>query len=282
LDPIELQLVPLINLRIEVSTYGGLFNNEAFLRQFSAKRRPNDPISTPYENWYGRSELFLTRIMRSCILNIESAVCTCVYLEAAFRNLLTERIKEGVNNPFTLGARGTTANVYDSLPALVNEGYRLSKSNPDLWERTKAFYREVRNPLFHGKELKDADLGAAKSAIALILELFGWLDFWFDMNNIIENGRQLAEIHDYKSVIGQIVVPDFVPDKAPKSTENVTELPNVENVSGMWLAEYLQFTLETNEEKFMNLRMSPRAAMRMLGYLALAQKNTGWPLPQRL
>jgi hypothetical protein len=50
----------------------------------------------------------------------------------------------------------------------------------------------------------------------------------------------------------------------------------------MWLAEYLQFTLETNEEKFMNLRMSPRAAMRMLGYLALAQKNTGWTLPQRL
>ena len=282
MDAIDLQFIPLINLRIEVSNYLGLFDNDTFLKQFSHKRRKNDPINTLYESWYGRSELFLTRLLRSCILNIESAVCTCVYFEAAFSDILSDHIKEGVNNPFSLGGRSTTANVYDRLPALVNEDYRLSKSNPGLWERTRQFYREVRNPIFHGKELKNPDPLPVKKSLGLILDLFTWLDSWFDLNRLIKKGRQLSEIPNYQEVIGQIVVPDYVPTKAPKSSKDVMELPNVVNVSGMWLAEYLQFTLETTEDKFMNIRMSPKAAMRMLGYLALAQKHTGWPLPERL
>jgi hypothetical protein len=230
LTSLELQLVPLINLRIEISTYLGLFNSQAFLGQF-AHRRGNDPINTPYESWYGRSELFLTRVLRGCILNIESAVCTCVYFEAAYRNILTERLKEGVNNPFSLGGRSTTANVYDKLPGLISEQFKLSIANHDLWEHTKLFYQDVRNPIFHGKELKDADPLQVKDKLALILELFAWLDSWFDMEKLIEGGKLLARIHDYSSVIGQLVVPDQVPPNTPKSTDTIYEIPNVANVS---------------------------------------------------
>jgi hypothetical protein len=280
-DVIDLQPVPLINLRIEISTYLGLFNNDAFLGQFG-KRKANDAINTPYESWYGRSELFLTRVLRTCILNIESAVCTSVYFEAALRDILTDQIREAVNNPFSLGGRSTAANVYDRLPGLIDNQYKLSVSNPALWERAKAFYRDVRNPIFHGKELTSSNPLPVKEQLVLILDLFGWLDSWFDLNKLIDNGRQLTRIHNYNDVISQIVVPDHVPANAPKSTDQVVELPNVTNVSGMWLADYLQFTLETNEGKFMNMRMSPKAAMRMLAFLALAKKHTGWPVPERL
>jgi len=278
---LSLRLVPLINLRIEVSTYLGLFRQEAFLRQF-VNRRANDPINTPYESWYGRSQLFLTRVLRTCILNIESAVCTCTYLAASFHTILDERIREAVNNPFSLQGKTTPINVYDRLPGLISEKYMLSRSDPDLWREVKVFYREIRNPLFHGKELEHDDPLPVRETLNLILRIFDWLDSWFDLNQLLKNGRQVAEIPDYGRSIGQIVVPDFVPPETPKSFGDVVELPSVEDVSGMWLAEYLQFTLRSAGKEFLNFRMSPKAAMKMLGFLALAQKHTGWPLPERL
>ena len=53
------------------------------------------------------------------------------------------RIKEAVNNPFCLGGRSTAVNVYDRLQALIDEEMKLSKCNPELWEQTKQFYKDI-------------------------------------------------------------------------------------------------------------------------------------------
>lgn len=282
---IELQRIPLLNLRREVAVFIGLFNNDVFIKQFKSSGQANDSINTPYESWYGRKEVFLTRILQTSILNIESAVCSCVYLEAKFRGISSDEITAAVNNPFILTKRkagGTAERFFNQLPSLIDEKIKLSYFNNELWEKTDCFYKEIRNPIFHGKELKKDDPSQVKECLNLIFELFKWIDSWFDLNKLIKGGGSFKKIPEFKDFIRQLVVPDFVPSKTPESRGDIYEVPSVTDVTGMLITEYLQLTLNTVDDKFMNLRMSPKAAMRLLGYLALAQKKTGWPLPKRI
>lgn len=282
LKNIKLRQIPIINLRLEVSNYMGLFNNDEFCSQFNRVRKKNDSINTIYESWYGRSELLLTQILRQSILNIESAVCSCVYFLSAFKGMQNERIIEAVKNPFTLGGRSTAINVYDRLPALIDENFKLSIMNYELWLETKDFYQEIRNPLFHGKELTENNPKNVQFILEFILKLFKWLDTWFDLNELIENASSLSDIPEFENFINQIVIPDYIPQRKNKSTDKLIETPVISDISGIWVQKYVQITTVTDMDKSMNLYLSPKAAMKLLGYLALAQKNRGWRIPERL
>ncbi len=277
-----MQQIPILNLRMEVSNYMGLFNNEKFCAQFNRLRKRNEPINTIYESWYGRSELLLSQILRTSILDIESAICSCVYFEAGFRDILNTQIKEATKNPFILGGKGTAINYYDRLPSLIDKSFKLSCNNVELWKETKDFYKNIRNPLFHGKELNENKPKNVKIALEFILRLFDWLDSWFDLNKLIQNVASLSKIPEFDRFIDQIVIPDYVPNDKPQSRSDLIEVPGVTDVSGISIQEYIHLTLKTVDDKYMNIKLSPKASMEMLGYLALAHKHTGWPIPERL
>jgi hypothetical protein len=267
---------------MEIANYASLFNDKLFCAQFYHKKRKNDPINTVYESWYGRNELLLTRIIRSSILDIEAAMCSCVHFEAAFRNILTENIKQAISNPFSLGGRSTATNFYDKLPALIDPNLSLSISNNKLWVETKLFYKNVRNPLFHGKELAENSPSIVKECLDLIIELFKWLESWFDISRIVKNAGNFNKIPELGRFVHQIVSSEVVPKDEPFVADDFIDTPGISNVLGMMIAEYVQFTVETSDQKQMNIKLSPKAAMKMLAFLAVTHKHTGWPIPERI
>jgi hypothetical protein len=282
MEDVKLQFIPLINLRMEIANYAGLFNNEEFCKQFYLPHRKNHSINTMYESWYGRNELFLSRVIRSSILNVEAAICSCVYFEAGIRGIFSEDIKEATANPFSLGGKGTANVFYDKLPTLLNPDYSLLKSNNKLWLEVKHFYKNIRNPLFHGKELKENDPKIVKNCIDLILEVFKWIDSWFDINQLVQDGSSLANIPEFGNFIHQIVASEYVPNRVLSSREDLIETPGIKNILGFSISDYVHMTVETVDNKNMNLRLSPKAAMTMLAFLAVVHKHTGWPIPDRL
>jgi hypothetical protein len=68
---LEIDKIPLINLRSEFNTYYHLFEDSNFTAQF---RPPYKPIESPYMSWYGMPWEFLTLILQRAVTGIESYV----------------------------------------------------------------------------------------------------------------------------------------------------------------------------------------------------------------
>lgn|GEM_PF-3075965 len=279
---LKLQQTPLINLRLEVANYLGLFKTEEFCRQFYRTRYKNDAINTVYDSWYGRKEVLATQILRSMILDIESAITSCVYFSASIDGKLNDEVKEAVNDPFILKGKGTVENLYHKLPALINEKYSLLVMNVDLYNETKTFYKEVRNPIMHGKELFDIDINDIKNALEFILKLFNWIDAWFNINSFIENGLKCTEIPEYKKFINQIVANDFISENMNSELENYEELDGIADINGTYITDCIEFDLQTIYKKTYRLKLSAKCAMKMLVFLAKAKEAREWPIPERV
>ncbi len=74
--------------------------------------------------------------------------------------------------------------LYNRLPGLLNERYKLCNADAGLWLRTKRFYREIRNPLFHGMQLSQPAPDAVSQALAFLMELMAWIDTWCGWHRI--------------------------------------------------------------------------------------------------
>ena len=100
-----------------------------------------------------------------------------------------------MNNPFSLGGRGTVEAFYEKLPALLNDSYRLSNFDPILFATVKAFYKNIRNPIFHGNQLKRAAPENVLAVLNMIRLIFNWVDSWYTAFNgpLHEYVRQLKD-----------------------------------------------------------------------------------------
>lgn len=48
-----------------------------------------------------------------------------------------------------------------------------------LWETTKTFYKEIRNPLFHGSQIADStNVESVLNAYEYKAEIYAWIDSW--------------------------------------------------------------------------------------------------------
>jgi hypothetical protein len=60
-----------------------------------------------------------------------------------------------LNDPAKIpGPRGMAEMFYNNMPAKIDEAVQLKLAEPELWSLVKRFYKEVRNPLFHGYQLR--------------------------------------------------------------------------------------------------------------------------------
>jgi hypothetical protein len=175
--------VPLINLRWEFRDHYHLVHEPSFESYFSG---PIRPIDSPYLRWLGMPDDFLTLILQRAILGIEAYLSGAVYVECGYRGILTNELGAKIHNPFRLGGRKTIDKLYDKLPGLVDPTASLMVSNEGLWKRNAEFYSNVRNPLFHGKQISNSHVPGVREAFDHLAQLYEWIDTWHSPEKILK------------------------------------------------------------------------------------------------
>src|SRR4030067_2304526 len=153
--------VPLINLRWEFRDHYRWVNEPSFEDYFAGSIRP---IDSPYFRWLGVPDDFLRLILQRAVLGIEAYLSGAVYVECGYRGTFTQELGAKIHNPFRLEGRRTVDKFYDKLPGLFDDTASLKIANQKLWERNVDFYKNVRNPLFHAKQISNGNISGVREA----------------------------------------------------------------------------------------------------------------------
>ena len=153
---VQLSKIPLVNLRLQFNKHYQLLKSEDFKVQ--CKNYANGSgIKTPYLSWYRFPEELFTYFVQQAIIGLEAYVPGAVYFELGARDLLNEKTLPAIRNPSSLG-RSTANCYYNLLPALLSEQLQLRQCDQAIWINIKAFYKEIRNPLFHGFQFYNSNV----------------------------------------------------------------------------------------------------------------------------
>jgi hypothetical protein len=182
---VTLSNIPHINLRNEFARYYNALKEDEFIAQFEGTIKP---IKTPYMIWFGMPDDLITFILQRAILGVESYLSGAVYIELLGRGFLKINLHL-LRNPFGLGGKGTVENFYHRLPSLIDKTYSLKLYNNELFQKTVIFYKEVRNPIFHGNNLSNRDIKGLRRLFDYLFEIYAWIDNWHDFSKIFENGE---------------------------------------------------------------------------------------------
>jgi len=136
---------------------------------------------------------FLTLILQRAILGIEAYLSGAVYVECGYRGTITQELGAKIHNPFRLKGRKTVDNFYDKLPGLFDATASLKVANQKLWARNVDFYKYVRNPLFHGKQISNSSVPGIREAFDHLAQLYEWIDTWHSPENIMRGLSQSFE-----------------------------------------------------------------------------------------
>ena len=179
---LRLQNIPLINLRMEFSYHFKLLSDPTFCEKFPSA---DAPIQTEYLIWNGMPGDFLTLITQRAILGVESYLPGAVQHQAAKKGLLNQDFAKRIKNPFSLRGGSAVNNYYHCLPSLVDPSWSLKVADPLLWGITLRFYKEIRNPLFHGNQIDDPKVNGTPLLFQFIDKLYKWIDSWCPMEEFL-------------------------------------------------------------------------------------------------
>lgn len=73
---------------------------------------------------------------------------------------------------------------YNKIPQFVSANAPLKSHDGKLWITVQQFYKEIRNPLFHGSQLTDVKEEPLRNAFRMFDEIFKWIDSWTDPNRV--------------------------------------------------------------------------------------------------
>ncbi len=194
---VNLDNVPLINLRNEFNTYLSLLNEKEFRSQLEGT--VIKPIKTPYLIWGGMRNDFYTFTLQRAILGVESYLPAAVFIEMGMHGSLNRDNAKFINNPWLLGGRSVVDNFYHKLPSMLGGEFSLKLYSNSLWEGNCKFYKEIRNPIFHGHQFSKVDLDSFTNLYEHIACLYDWIDSWHEPENIIEGGNTLSRAKRIKS-----------------------------------------------------------------------------------
>ena len=290
---IRLGNIPLLNLRLDFNCLLALFRSEHFRSQFRGHRGKPIPIETHFFTWYGRPEALLTYLVRDSIVALECAVSGAVYCEAIARGKFDKRILEAIKNPFKLQGKGTADLVFNVLPSLIDSTFSLEKRDPEKWERSRLFYTDVRNPLFHSYEIANAEPEPVWKIFEFIWTLFQWLNSWHNIKTgmgpiQLNNPNLLVEVPDVPDYRVKQIVPERKLEPNSERDANLppdlVQAPDIEDVLGMYLPseQKVCFTLRANDGRRVNMEFSAHAAMKLFACLTTAHQERGWKIPDRL
>jgi len=186
---LTLSNIPHINLRNEFARYYNALKEANFIAQFEEAA---SPIRTPYLIWFGMPDDLITLILQRAILGVESYLRTAVFIEVHERGLFNKENVLLIKNPFGLGGKGTVDNFFRRLPSLIDKKYSLKLFNNELFHRTVIFYKEVRNPIFHGHNLSHRDIRGLKRLFDYLSEIYVWIDSWHDFAKIFKKASHVG------------------------------------------------------------------------------------------
>jgi hypothetical protein len=167
----------IINIRQEFEQYLSLLHDPQF--RASLLHMPG-PVELPGLTWLGLPHHALTYMLRHAILGMEACVNAAVNEEAHVRQMMTPEISAYLSDPFSApGRRGTAEAFYNNLPSLLDPRHALRCVDEALWARTRLFYKEVRNPLFHGYQLYHASADEVIPLFGLLADVYVWMDSWW-------------------------------------------------------------------------------------------------------
>jgi hypothetical protein len=183
--------IPLINLRMEF--------NRAFSFVFSGGieevlKPPLKHIKAPTMVWYGMPDDLFTLLLQRAILGIESYLPGALIQTSAVLGKLSSELFTQMTNPFSFGSRSTVNNLYHLMPTAVHEELSLRHLDQALYDKTVQFYKHIRNPIFHGKQLRHTNIKALRSAFDHLALIYEWIDYWFNPEKLIDGGSALSNV----------------------------------------------------------------------------------------
>lgn len=176
----KLSNIPIANLLEEFLLIDSLVRSPHFQKEMMRLGKPM-PINTPLLSWYGLPEDLLTLIMQRAILGLESYIVGAVWHEAGMRGALTTDMNLKIRNPFSIkSGSGTAECYYHLLPTLLDSTLSLQKAQPEVWANIKNFYKNLRNPLFHGQQLETRNPLEICPSLDLIKSVYTWIAQWHE------------------------------------------------------------------------------------------------------
>ena len=132
---------------------------------------------------YADPDSYFTMLLRTTIVGIECTLQTLAIEELLFSNRLTEEARSAIRNPSSL-ARSMAEAYYNKIPHYVKENASLKAYDATMWKVVQQFYREIRNPIFHGSQLTDVNAESLRGLFGMFDSLFKWIDSWTDPNRL--------------------------------------------------------------------------------------------------
>lgn len=173
----KLSNIPLWNLREEFYVLSEVIGSEQFAEDL--KNRGPKRVRTPLFEWYGEPDDLVTLLTQRAVLGLEAYVSGAVWHELGMAGRLTSASNALVRNPFRIAAQaGTVKSFYHHLPSLLSPSLSLQAWHPRLWKSIEEFYKEVRNPLFHGMQIQNATPENLLDSYGLIYQVYAWIDSW--------------------------------------------------------------------------------------------------------
>jgi hypothetical protein len=197
---LKFENIPLINLRMEFNrTYAFIHSQEAD----TCLKPPIEPVRAPMFIWGGMPDDLMTLLLQRAILGVEAYLPGALIHTSAILGNLSSTLSAKLKNPFAFGARSAVANIYHHAPASVHPELSLRHLDEDLYQRTVQFYRLVRNPIFHGKQIHDADISHVRNAFDHVARIYEWIDYWYNPEKLVKGGAAFAGVRARHSVSPQ-------------------------------------------------------------------------------
>ncbi len=184
--------IPVINLRMEFNyMYAFLHSRDAE----ACLKPPLKPIRTRLFVWGGMPDDFMTLVLQRAILGIEAYLPFALWYTSAVLGNMSKELVAKLKKPFSFGSKSAVANIYHRMPAAVHPELSLRHLDEALYERNVAFYREVRNPLFHGQQLTEPSVSSMREAFLHLAHLYEWIDYWYNPEKLVKGGAVFAGVH---------------------------------------------------------------------------------------
>lgn len=161
--------IPYLNLRNEFKkNYRFIFSTglDEYLKS------PHGSIETPYGIWIASSDSLMTFILQKSILGLESYLPIALKLTANYLGRLTDTLHNEIDEAYGCKV------LFKEVPKLVDPEISMHKCNAKFYDDTVKFYKLVRNPLFHGREIHNADVVSLRASFNHINEIYKWIDSW--------------------------------------------------------------------------------------------------------
>lgn len=186
--------IPLVNLRQEFMGYHVAFERKDIEE---IMQRNLKSFSVPFGLLpVHRKETLMTLILQRVILGFEAFYKGAVFCIFGMRGADSETLKSLRRNPMQYG-RGYCNAAFARIPGHLKESYRLDRSNADLFERVSAFYKEVRNHLFHGCEFSSLKIEEFRDFLRMYKDLYDWVCDWVQVEfEVTEKNTDLSMPED--------------------------------------------------------------------------------------